>query len=260
VAPVRPTTISYGPGRGQVGDLWIPPQSTGELPLVILIHGGFWRSISTKSLMNKLARALVGKGLAVWNIEYRRLGPLSGGGGWPATFEDVGAAVDHVVSLPAIDTDRVVACGHSAGGALALWAAGRARLPDGAPGGPPKVAPCGAVSLAGILDLAAAESAGVGGGAVTGLLGADGAERAGRLALASPVAMLPLGVPQVLIHGQSDGVVPPEMTERYAASAKAAGDDALHLPLPGVGHRELIDPSGIAWDQTSAQLERLLGC
>ncbi len=63
------------------------------------------------------------RGWAVWNIEYRRIGD---GGGWPETFADVAAAIDHLDGLhPALDLDRVELLGHSAGGHLALWAAGR---------------------------------------------------------------------------------------------------------------------------------------
>jgi acetyl esterase/lipase len=132
---MRRTRIPYGPGHGQVGDLWLPSKTTGVVPLVVLIHGGFWRAQYTKTLMNRLARAVARRGWAAWNIEYRRVGALGGGGGWPATFQDVADAIDHVArrSPPSI-AGRVVTCGHSAGGTLALWAAGRGRLPDGAPG------------------------------------------------------------------------------------------------------------------------------
>src|SRR5580698_8684810 len=110
------TTSHYGTGHGQVGDLWLPAETAGDLPLVVLIHGGFWRAQFTKALMSRLARAAVDRGWAAWNIEYRRLGPLGGGGGWPATFEDVAAAVDAVATFSGIDRDKVVTCGHSAGG------------------------------------------------------------------------------------------------------------------------------------------------
>ncbi len=89
----------------------------------VLIHGGYWRSIYTKALMNGLARATVERGWAAWNIEYRRVGLLGGGGGWPLTFDDISRAVDHVERLPGVDARRLVTCGHSVGGCFALWAA-----------------------------------------------------------------------------------------------------------------------------------------
>jgi len=253
------TRVSYGAHHSQVGDLWVPSGASGDLPVVVLIHGGFWRAIYTKTLMTRLARAVVERGSAAWNIEYRRVGALGGGGGWPQTFEDVAAAVDHVASFPGIDAGRVVTCGHSAGGTLALWAAGRHRLPAGSPGSSVKVSVRAAISLAGVVDLAVAQSSGVGGGAVAGLLGGDDAHVADRYRLASPSALLPLGVPQVLLHGLSDTVVPPSLSEHYVARAIDAGDDARYVPLAGIGHREVIDPQGPVWAELSAQLEAVIG-
>jgi acetyl esterase/lipase len=233
----------------------LPSKSTGVLPLVVLIHGGFWRAQYTKTLMSGLARAAVRRGWAAWNIEYRRVGALGGGGGWPETFQDVADAVDQARSFPDIDTDRVVTCGHSAGGALALWAAGRCRLPDGAPGAVVKVPVRGAISLAGVVDLAAAEATGVGGDAVARLLGGGEVDVPERVAVSSPAAMVPLGVPQLLIHGLGDTVVPPSMSERYVERALELGDDVRYVPLPGAGHRDMINPRGDAWVRASEQLE-----
>jgi dipeptidyl aminopeptidase/acylaminoacyl peptidase len=254
--------MHYGAHRSQVGDLWLPEAESTDLPLVVLIHGGFWRSQFTKTLMSRLARAVVARGWAAWNIEYRRVGPLGGGGGWPQTFADVADAVDHVASFPAIDTGRVVTCGHSAGGTLALWAAGRHGHPAGAAGaaGPAvKVRLRGAVSLAGVVDLAAADAAGLGGDAVARLLGGGRAQVVERYQSASPAALVPLGVPQVLIHGLLDTVVPASMSEHYAQEARAAGDDARYVALEGVDHRAVIDPRSVAWAEISASLETFFG-
>jgi acetyl esterase/lipase len=253
------TRVSYGAHHSQVGDLWLPGEATGDLPVVVLIHGGFWRAIYTKTLMSRLARAMVERGWAAWNIEYRRVGALGGGGGWPQTFEDVADAIDHMASFSGIDSDRVVTCGHSAGGTLALWAAGRSRLPAGSPGSSVKIAVRAAVSLAGVVDLAAAESSGVGGGAVAGLLGGDEAQVPDHYRLASPSALLPIGVPQVLLHGLGDTVVPASLSEHYVARATDAGDDARYVPLAGVGHREMIDPHGHAWSELTSQLQEIIG-
>jgi acetyl esterase/lipase len=92
----------------------------------------------TKTLMNELARATVLRGWAAWNIEYRRTRWFGGGGGWPTTFTDVTNAIDHVAVLAGSNASRVVTCGHSAGGHLALWAATRDRLHPGMPATPPR--------------------------------------------------------------------------------------------------------------------------
>ena len=134
--PVRKlATIRYGPHRSNVGDLWLPAEGASRAPVVVLIHGGFWRAVYTKRLMNGLAKAVVKRGWAAWNIEYRRVGFLGGHGGWPQTLHDVAAAMDHIAVIDgAVDPTRVVTCGHSAGGQLALWAAARGRLPAGVQG------------------------------------------------------------------------------------------------------------------------------
>ena len=270
---VKRTRHRYGKRRWQVADLWLPdaPSTTGAtgapsptgapgpggLAVVVLVHGGYWRSWYTKSLMNGLARAVVAKGWAAWNIEYRRVGPL-GGGGWPATLADVGAAVDHLQSFPSLDLGRVVTCGHSSGGHLALWAAGRHKAPEGTPGTPPLVRPTAAMALAGVVDLELGFEMGLGGGAVKAFLGGGPDQFPERYRAASPAALLPLGIEQVLVHGLADTVVPPEMSERYQRGAVAAGDNAVYAPVPRAGHREPIDPASAAWGVAAEHLERLL--
>ena len=156
--------------------------------------------------MTPLARDLAARGIAAWNIEYRRVGQE--GGGWPGTLEDVAAAADAVVGLEGVDASRVATVGHSAGGHLALWLAARHRLPEGAPGAGPRLRPLGAVSQAGVSDLVAGARAGLGGGACQALLGGEPDDVPERYAVASPAALLPLGVPQLLVHGARDDLVP----------------------------------------------------
>jgi acetyl esterase/lipase len=256
---LRRTLVRYGTHRANVAELWRPPLVTGDLPVVVLIHGGYWKAAYTKRLMRRLSNAVTDEGWAAFNTEYRRVGRFGGGGGWPETFVDVAAAVDALTRVPGVDLGRVATCGHSAGGQLALWAAGRHRLPAGAPGAAPAVRPCGAVSLAGVADLERAAGLGLGGGAVPALLGGGPQAHPDRYAIASPAALLPLGVPQVLVHGVDDTTVPPSMSERYAARAVAAGDDATYVPVDDVDHMGVIDPGSAAWAPTRAALGRLIG-
>jgi dipeptidyl aminopeptidase/acylaminoacyl peptidase len=112
----------YGPHRSQRADLHLP-LGAGPHPVMVVIHGGSWQRRYGKLVMRGLVGDLLRRGWAAWNIEYRRVGD---GGGWPHTFADVAAAIDHLASLDAsIDLDSVSVLGHSAGGHLALWAAGR---------------------------------------------------------------------------------------------------------------------------------------
>lgn len=255
--PPPTATFCYGDHRSQVVDLYLPA-GDGKFGVVVLVHGGFWRSSYDRSLMVPLAQDLVKKGYAVWNIEYRRLGEK--GGGWPGTFHDAAAAVDLLASAApdSLDLDRVVSVGHSAGGHLALWLGARPKLPAGAPGATPVVPLRAAVSQAGVVDLIAAARSGMGVQPTVELMGGRPADHPDRYALASPFELLPLGIPQLLVHGRSDRIVPVEQSERYAEAARASGDQAELVAPPRVGHFDVIDPRHSSWTAVTDRLEGLL--
>jgi acetyl esterase/lipase len=257
---VRPRTIRYGPHHSNVGDLWLPAGNAAPLPVVVLIHGGFWRGVYTKRLMNGLAKDVVARGWAAWNIEYRRVGFPGGDGGWPNTLLDVAAALDHLAIIEdAVDISRVVTCGHSAGGHLALWAAARGRLPAGSPGAGGDVSVRGAVSLSGVVDLDEADRLGLGAQATARFMGGHWNEQPDRYRHASPRARLPLGVPQALIHAGNDSVVPSSMSRDYQTLAMSLGESARFLLVDEIGHRQLIDPKGRGWAIAVSELEHLFG-
>ncbi|RZS82669.1 prolyl oligopeptidase family protein [Motilibacter rhizosphaerae] len=254
-----PRVLRYGDDPVQYAELSLPTGPSTRLPVVVVLHGGFWKAAYGSELGAPLAEDLVRHGVAAWNVEYRRVGA---GGGWPETLLDVAAAVDllategQAAAEGRLDLSKVVAVGHSAGGQLAAWTAARGRLPAGAPGSQPLVPLAGAVSQGGVLDLARAYELGLGGGAVDRLLGGSPADVPERYAAASPVALAPLGVPVAAVHGRDDDVVPAELSERYVA---AAGDEARVVLLPGVGHFELIDPAHAAWAACREEVLRLTG-
>jgi acetyl esterase/lipase len=243
----------YGDDPSQVGELYLP-DGDQPTPVVVVLHGGFWRDRYDRHLMDDLCADLSARGLAAWNLEYRRLGS---GGGWPATFEDVAAGIDHLAELDApLQLDCVSAVGHSAGGHLALWAAGRHRLPEGQPGATPRVHVRRTVSQAGVTDVAEASRLGLSNGVADELLGAPARDVPELVALTSPRALLPLGVSQLVIHGGDDDTVPARISSDYAAAAWAAGDDRVALiVLPEQGHFEHIDPREQAWHTAAAWLE-----
>lgn len=245
--------LAYGDHPDQVGNLHLPV-GAGPWPVVVLIHGGFWRWGWDRTLMTRLAHDLAGRGFAAWNIEYRRVG--QDGGGWPGTLEDVAAAADAVAGLEGVDASRVATVGHSAGGQLAVWLAARHRLPAGAPGAGPAVRPRVAISQAGVVDLAAGAADRLGDGACAALLGGTPAEVPERYAVASPAALLPLGVPQLLVHGGRDDIVPPAQSRAYAEAAAAAGDDVELIELPDADHSDVIEPEHAAWAQVVERLPR----
>lgn len=244
----------YGERRDQFGELSLPERAS-PFPVVILIHGGFWRARYTLRLEDGLVADLTGRGFAVWNLEYRRLG-LRSRGGWPATFEDVAAGIDRLGQLDApLDTSRIFAVGHSSGGHLAFWAAARRGLPADAPGAEPAIRLAGAVAQAGVVDLREADRLGLSRGAVRTLMGGPPGKLPQRYDTASPIERLPLAVSQLLVHGEADDVVPVQIARRYHERAREAGDPCELVSLPGAGHMEHLDPGSGAWDAVIRWLE-----
>jgi acetyl esterase/lipase len=233
-------TITYGPDPSQFGVLSLPDGLAASLPVVVLVHGGFWRALHGLDLMDGLAVDLVERGFVTWNVEYRRVGQT--GGGWPGTLLDVAAAVDELADLATswpVDLARVAVVGHSAGGHLALWCAGRAELAAGAPGAAPRVEPAMVVGLGPVGDLVAAARDGLGADAVTTLLDGDANQRPERYAVAAP--RIASSTRAIVIRGGNDEVVPAAYTVPPGAAAVEA------LDFPGEDHFDLIDPSSGSW-------------
>ena len=245
----RPDTLAYGHEPDQEGDLWVPP-GPGPHPVAVLFHGGFWYHAWERDLMDGLAHDLARRGIAAWNVEYRRVGA---GGGWPVTGEDADRATEHLLALAPVyglDLRRVAVLGHSAGAQLALWAAARRRRAS--------VHPVLAVGLATIADLAAARADGIGGGSVGRFLDDGGMDPDSALADASPRARIPIGVAQILAHAVDDGVVPVTQTIRYADVARAAGDDVCVIELDAGGHFGLVDPGTPGWKTVAEAIAKKL--
>lgn len=238
---------AYGTDPSQFADLYLPGGGDPVRGVVVIIHGGYWRSTYGADLGEPLAQDLVRRGYACWNLEYRRVG---NGGGWPATFDDVAAGIDHLATAArehGLDLGSTTALGHSAGGHLAVWAAGRATLPPGAPGaGTPAVPLTAVVSQAGVLNLREARDLGLSDGAVGDLLGVPEAEDPGRYALADPMNAVPLEVPVYAVHGEEDTTVPLSQSEGYVEAATAAGATAELVLVPG-DHFAVITPGSRAW-------------
>ncbi|MCD2186523.1 alpha/beta hydrolase family protein [Actinomycetospora soli] len=265
----EPVPLRYGPDPSQYAVLHLPPGDPGEgpegpLPVVVVIHGGYWRAAYGLELGTPLAVDLTNADVAALNVEYRRVG---NGGGFPTTLADVAAAVDLLAGPGeetarragrSLDLTKVVLLGHSAGGHLAAWAASRSRLQAPAPGADPVVVPRGVVAQAGVLDLVAAAQQNLGGAATQDLLGGDPVTQAARYAVASPAALVPASCPVVAVHGTADDTVPIDQSRRYVAAATAARGQARLVELPGVDHFQLIDPAAPAWRTVREEVLGLL--
>jgi acetyl esterase/lipase len=241
--------VRYGEHPDQWMQRWVP--AAAPAGSVVLLHGGYWRHRYGLDLMEPLAGHLVGQGWQVWNVEYRRIEESdagSDGDPWRRMSADILAALVVIgASLvvedgPAVEDGPVVVVGHSAGGHLALWAAAASSVPTAV------------VALAPVTDLDEADRRDLSDGAVRELLASDRITAPDRYAEASPIRRVPLGVPQLIVHGPDDEHVPFALASSYAEAARLAGDVVeLHDP-PGVDHFDVIDPTHAVWATIDAWL------
>ncbi len=256
-APPPDQVIRYGPGPEQVADLRLPAAPGPPAPLVIFLHGGFWRVAYDRAHTGPLATGLAAAGYAVCVPEFRRTGQP--GGGWPGTFDDVAAATGRLPGLVratagpgVVASGPALLAGHSAGGHLALWAAARHRLPAGSPWRLPGPAARGVVALGAVSCLAACHGQNLGDGAAAALMGGGPDRHRDRYQAADPAALLPIGCPVRLVHGTLDDVVPLAMSRTFADLARRAGDDCQLTAPAGASHADVIDPLSPAWPQVLA--------
>jgi acetyl esterase/lipase len=242
------TRHRYGDQPQQVCDLH-RPHGRGPFPVAVVLHGGYWQPPYGKLIMRPLCLDLVRRGYAALNVEYRRLG--RDGGGWPQTFDDVAAGIDLLASLgdEGLDLGRVTLVGHSAGGQLALWAAGRRELPPGAPGAVPRVSAARVLALAAVCDITFA------GNVAVRLMGGLPSDVPERWAQANPMRRIPLDVPVALVHGRHDSTVKIERSREYARVADAVGCPVTLIETDG-DHRALIDPTTASWRAAASWLEQ----
>jgi acetyl esterase/lipase len=224
--------LVYGTEPLQFGD-WRAPEGVDGAPLVVLFHGGGWKSTFNLIHAGHMAVALAEEGYRTFNVEYRRVGDP--GGGWRGSFDDVLASIDYVMGRSDVDRDRVVLAGHSAGGHLALLAASERKLP--------------VVAMAAGSDLEGWQSE-----AALAFLG-----DLGNAAEASPRNRIPLGVRQIFVHGSDDDQVPAWLSAAFVDAARAAGDDAEFVELPGAGHFDMIDPKSAHWPRLVECVRAILG-
>ncbi|MCU1225992.1 MAG: Acetyl esterase/lipase [Edaphobacter sp.] len=255
--------LSYGTDANQFGELRVP-SGVGPHPVAILIHGGCWKAeYGSLRDLAPIADMLKAKGIATWNIEYRRL--PQAGSGWPGTYLDVGRGVDYIRSIAVqnhLDLTRVIVVGHSSGGQMAMWVAARSRLPKSSLIYISDPLPIrGAIDLAGIIDMEAfipVEQQICGGAVVEQMLGGKPAEVPDHYAQASANKMLPVGVPQTFIWGQRDQFNPASLGEKYTQTAEHAGDRARMVSLPEVGHFEIASPFSATWPAVEGEILSLL--
>lgn len=260
--------LFYGNDENQFGELRIP-EGDGLHPVAVVIHGGFWREPFKLDQMATVAEALTAKGIATWNIEYRRVSER--GKAWPHTLTDVARACDHLYTLKdeyGLDLSNVITIGHSAGGHLATWLAARHKIGSESPlHTSDRPLPIGGViSLAGVTDLEMMhdvheyrdETLSIEPNNPTAdLIGGSPKEYPERYRDASPIELLPLDVHQVLIHGALDIHVPIGISSQYHREAQESGDFVKLVELPQAEHFMLTNTTTLAWKMVMEEVELL---
>lgn len=252
VAGTAPIRLAYGAAPEQYGELRLPP-GPGPFPVAVVLHGGcFLASMGTTQYVAVFADSLRQAGIATWNVEYRSVD--SPGGGWPETFRDVGRAADHIRALASrfpLDTTRVIAVGHSAGGLLALWLGARSTLQPDATLFAPAPVPLRAVIALGadgdLLPIGPVLTAACKVPVADLLLGADHRTQHVRRPQANPADMPPSRVRQVLLVGDQDQFETQALRDAYVARARAKGETIDVTILPGARHFDVVNPKAAVW-------------
>lgn len=243
--PPADARIPYGPDPNHFGDLRLP-NAEGRHPVVVNVHGGFWRARYDLAHAGHLCAALAKAGFATWNLEYRRVG--NPGGGWPGSFEDLTHGFQFLPQIAAkfsLDLKRVIAMGHSAGGQLALVLAAHQ----------PSLR--GAISLAGVVDMRRVHELKLSNDAVAEFLGGSPEQAADHYREADPIGLPMPKMAQRLIHGINDDIVPIDISRRYRDAKQKAGEPVKLVEVANAGHFELIDPRAEAWKTVKAAVREL---
>ena len=263
IAQIRPAKadqrVAYGPAKSQYADLYLPKRAKGAVPVVILVHGGCWNAQIPADTMAGNAADLARGGVAVWHIEYRRIGEP--GGGYPGMYEDVGAAFDKLREVAVannLDLGRITVVGHSSGGHLGMWAAARGKLPAGHPRRGADPLPVRAViNVGGVPDIQHAADllpiACSGDLKIAQIVGEKSAERPDPFADTSANKLLPLGIRTRSIMGEFDDIVPPYLGLWWQRFSTRKGDlDNDTTTIKGAGHFDLVAVSEPEWQQVRA--------
>jgi acetyl esterase/lipase len=245
--PASDIRLAYGSDPNQFGDLRLP-KGKGPFPVVMNIHGGYWRAKYDLLHAGHLCSALGARGVATWNLEYRRVG--NPGGAWPGTFEDIANGYRFLPQISRrfhLYPEKILVMGHSAGGQLALCLAGH----------DPSVR--WAVSLAGVVDLARAFDLHLSSDAVVEFLGGKPTDVPDHYHEADPMGLPIAHATQILLHGANDDVVPPNFSRDYVERKKKAREDVRLVEIPKADHFDLIDPRSGAWTEVEATVLSSLG-
>ena len=214
--------LKFGPSERQYIDLF-KPKGGGTAPLVLFIHGGYWRSLEPASF-SQMARGLNARGVAVAVSGYDLVPQVS-------IRDIIGQTQQACLHLWKRLGQRIMVSGHSAGGHLAgcMLATDWKKLDAQAPADltPAAYAISGLYDLSPILHLA---------GNVEFKL--DDAE----VQRVSPIVWpAPKGV---VLDSVVGGIESSEFLRqsKLIADAWAPGNETRYEALPGLNHFTVLDP------------------
>jgi len=244
--------IAYGEAPSQRIEAFLPVPD-GPTPVVVFISGGCYVTrYGGPAQVRPVLAELRDQGVAVWSVGYRR---SDEGGTFPNMFTDVATAIDRLKTEGprlGLDLSRIVFVGHSAGGHLALWAAGRSRIPVSSPlHADDPVRPIGLVAVAAPGDIAPLRQIAdqeCGPGVFDAVVGMPSEARPDVFADTSPSRLVPYGIPVRLIDGSDDDVVPPFIMAAFEGQARNAGDDVALEIVPSADHIDVITPGEPGWE------------
>lgn len=225
-------TLAYGDHADQVADVRYGSRGS-DSPLLVFIHGGFWKPEYDRAHAEAMSSALAQAGWTTLTLEYRRIS-----GEPDVTLQDIACVLENLPARVERHSGQLLIAGHSAGGHLALWAAVRCAVPGLR----------GVLALAPAADLQMAHDLNLGDGAVQRFLGAPPATRAD----VNPLCLPAPTVAVTIIQGEGDEIVPPSVPASYCA----AFPSTRLVSLPNCGHFALIDPASAAWDVLVKELTR----
>jgi len=248
--PPADARVAYGSDPNQFGEIRLPKeQGPGPFPVVMNLHGGYWRAQYDLSHAGHLCAALSQKGFVTWNVEYRRVG--NPGGGWPGSFEDIRNAYRFVPQLGKrynLDSAKILVIGHSAGGQLGLCLAAH------------EPSLTRVLTLAGIVDLTQAWELHLSNDAVVAFLGGKPSEVPEHYREADPMtSTIPRTTLEWLIHGAGDTIVPSYFSRTYAERKKQRAEDVHYLEIATAGHFDVIDPRSKAWPKVESTVLHMMG-
>jgi acetyl esterase/lipase len=231
--------IAYGEDPNQFFDVYRSEESRA---ILMMIHGGFWRAKYDLLHTSHVCAVLAKTGIAVANLEYRRVG--NPGGGWPGSYEDVRAGLAAVRKYFAAGLKCLV-MGHSAGGHLALRIAADE----------PQLA--GVVALAPVAVLKTAYDLHLSNDAVAEFLGGT-LEQIPEIYDRACPSKHPASVQRILLHGDNDDNVPISISKDFETARQNDPGTVWFMKLSDTDHFDLIDPESRAWPIVHMDIDSLI--